>query len=219
MKKNGTSMRRFCLVLAAALSCAAFAQETDAAATSPGVKEIFTTFGGTVKPNSIILSGGAGFDMDAFGDIQYYIPVMGISAEYTLQLGPCPLGFGIMASYSGSKETAVGKDLGFESRLHSYNNTIVAAAIINWHFNLPVKRLDLYAGVRPGVRMNVLHTQYSHRDRRTARYITDTDTSLDETAFYIGGTVGATWYFTEHIGANLEVGWPVLAKASFSYKL
>ena len=69
------------------------------------VKEIFTTFGGTVQSKDIIVNGGIGIDSTVIGDISYYIPLMGVSAEYTLQCGPCPLGFGLFANYAGSKES------------------------------------------------------------------------------------------------------------------
>ena len=184
------------------------------------VKEIFTTFGGTVQSKDIIVNGGIGIDSTVIGDISYYIPLMGVSAEYTLQCGPCPLGFGLFTNYAGSKESSFYTDSltgKAGNRIIEYNNNIAIGALVNYHFNLPVKHLDVYAGPRAGVKLNIIASSDRHADARTGKIVTDKDTEL-KTSLYIGGTLGASWYFTEKIGANIEAGYPVFAKISASVK-
>lgn len=67
-----------------------------------------------------------------------------------------------------------------------------------YHVMLPPEKLDVYAAVKVGVWLGGFG---------------DVFWLLPS----IGGSLGATWYFTDMIGVNLEVGYPLL-KAGLSLK-
>lgn len=193
-----------------------FAQESKQ---STSAKEIFTSFGGTVESKNIIVNGGVGVDFSVFDKIGYYIPLVGISGEYTLQCGPCPLGFGLFVNYTGNNNYSYYTDKNGSSgnRITTYNNNIVTGLLVNYHINLPVEKLDVYIGPRVGATINILSKSDYHKNTLTGQWITDKSLSV-EPSLYIGGAVGATCYFTNSIGANVELGYPTLAKVNFNFK-
>lgn len=192
----------------------AFSQSEDSS--KSGVKEIFTTFGGTVKSKNIIVKGGIGLDTNMIERDGYFIPCVGLSGEYTLQCGPVPLGFGLFAEYSGRSNYSYYSLNGYNSnRKTEYNNYLACGVFVNYHVNIPVKNLDLYLGPKVGVNIDFIQTKNTYI--QGGRWQESKENSTDF-ALYLGGTLGASWYFTEKIGANLEVGYPVFAKINASVK-
>ena len=80
-----------------------------------------------------------------------------------------------------------------------------------------MEKLDVYIGPRVGATINILSKSDYHKNTLTGQWITDKSLSV-EPSLYIGGAVGATWYFTNSIGANVELGYPTLAKVNFNFK-
>ena len=200
-----------CLV---SFSFAAFAEKSSA-------KEIFTNFGSPLKEKggNIIVNVGAGVDTGILSPLtwSFYIPPVAVSGEYTVKCGPVPLGFGLEAGFSMHRNIFYISDEYGKYRCTEYFNDIFADVIINYHINLPVKNLDVYAGPRAGVNLYLKNIEQEVRNPNTGSRSVEKSTGLVPEIRY-GGVIGATWYFSNLLGANVELGYPIFAKASVSFK-
>lgn len=161
------------------------------------------------------------------------VPYLEASVEYTKKLGELPLGFGGFIGYSQDKmkETA---SFGVED-VPDYEwkgemNYINLGALANYHIQVPVEKLDLYAGLRLGLEFWNWKVDYkypfSYTDYETSKnwyggtvttpvfkYKTEKESiKKNGTNFYAGINFGASYFFTEKFGANIEVGYPQLIK-------
>lgn len=179
----------------------------------------FTSFGGTVKSGNIIVDAGLGIDSGSFQSMGYYIPRISVSGEYTLQCGPCPLGFGLAIDYMANRSYGYYVDeISSANRITQIHNNLFIALVVNYHVNIPaLDAFDFYVGPRIGVCLDIVNQDDYHYDTNAGAYITD-NSSFVNPAFYAGGVIGASWYLTEMIGANVEVGYPTLARAGVSLK-
>ena len=179
--------------------------------------DIVTNYGGTVEDNDFIVNAGIGYDFNREGDDSYYFPPVALSLEYTKQCGPCPLGFGLLVGYSGTGEINFYKDnQGYAGNFTQIrNNYLVTTTFLNYHLNVPVKWLDVYAGLQLGAKTNIRYENTSYKNRKNGQDVNNT--SLEpQPSFHIGGDLGATWYFGKVIGLNVEFGYPMVFKGCLS---
>ncbi len=195
-KELNMKKRFFLLTALLFVSFASYAKETTA-------EDIFFNYGGTVEEKQFIIKAGVGVDFDFIG-ASLYIPPVGLSAEYTVKCGVAPLGFGLELDYA--HRTITGHS--YYDYKYFYNNWHILT-FANYHINVPVEKLDVYAGLKIGA---LIHSyQYTYAG-------TTTDSSGVYGTFEFGAVAGATWYFSEAFGVNLELGYPFLAKASATFK-
>lgn len=203
-----------CVILS---SFALFAEESKA-------KEIFTNFGEPLKEKggNIIVNAGVGVDIYVINPLSWswYIPPVVVSGEYTVKCGPVPLGFGLEAGFTGYRNIVNYNYIPVDGAVYQetiFNHNLFVAALVNYHINLPVKGLDVYAGPRVGVNLNFVKNEQTvyngHKGKLENKTVNEFTPSL-----YYGGAIGASWYFSNLLGANLELGYPIFAKASVSLK-
>ena len=193
--------RFFLLTALLFVSFASYAKETTA-------EDIFFNYGGTVEEKQFIIKAGVGVDF-GFTGTSLYIPPVGLSAEYTVKCGVAPLGFGLELDYA-NRTYKYSNYYGYDDYKASYNDWHILT-FANYHINVPVEKLDVYAGLKIGAL--IYSTTYQYTSAGTPK-----DSSDVYGNFEFGGVAGATWYFSEAFGVNLELGYPFLAKASATFK-
>lgn len=174
-------------------------------------------YGGSVKENDFIINAGIGLSEAVFDnnnyDILYRMPYFEASVEYTKKIWVLPLGFGGFfgySSYEGNEEYVYNLSYIKKTMRRSYFDV---GALINYHVQLPVKNLDVYTGIRTGAKI-----RYDSISYEGTSYI-PSNQNVTNLLFLFDYRLGATYYFTNLIGANLETGYPVYLKASVSFKL
>ena len=194
--------RFFLLTALLFVSFASYAKETTA-------EDIFFNYGGTVEEKQFIIKAGVGITDFNFGHYSLFIPPIGLSAEYTVKCGVAPLGFGLELDYA-HRTYKYSNYYGYDYK-DSYNDWYILT-FANYHINVPVEKLDVYAGLKIGA--------YVHSYTQEVTISGDKTTYPTDTYAYpqFGAVAGATWYFSKAFGVNLELGYPFLAKASATFK-
>lgn len=211
-------MKKILVAIAVMLAVCFAVSAQEEGGSSSGVID-FTSFGGTVESGNIIVDAGFGLDSGMFNSMGYYIPRVGVSGEYAIQLGPCPFGFGLAVDYMSNRSYIFYSDeYSTANRLTQIHNNLFIALLLNYHVNIPaLDALDVYLGPRVGVCLDIVNQANYHYDPNNGSYRTDNSTFVDP-AFYAGGVIGASWYITQLIGANVEIGYPTLVRAGVSFK-
>lgn len=172
--------------------------------------ECWKNYGGGVEEGNFIINAGLGLSSyvfyDSSNDMDWRTPYFEVSAEYTKKIWVLPFGFGGYFGYSGygAKGDAGNYDWSVSK------NYINFGALVNYHVQLPIEKLDVYTGIRTGVQLRV--------ENYKTNIPTENDDSDTTGYFDLNYRIGATYYFTDLIGANLETGYPVYLKASVSFK-
>lgn len=199
------------MILACATSLFAKSKKKKTSST----EDVFTNYCRTIDSNNFIFNAGIGIDDSAFNANSYLVPCISVSAEYTVKCGICPLGFGAFMSYSGNQNKETERTPWYDIDKKVTDNNFTIGVLANWHINV-LDELDIYAGPRLGVKFNSKDRTYVHYESGIKQEQVYHDKN---TYFYGGAVIGGTWYFTDNIGANVEIGYPVFIKASFNYKL
>ncbi|MDY2616791.1 MAG: outer membrane beta-barrel protein [Treponema succinifaciens] len=186
-------------------------------------------YGAGIEEGDFIVRGDIGFSRHWKSlpyDGSMKVPYLEASVEYTKKLGELPLGFGGFIGYSQDKmkETA---SFGVED-VPDYEwkgemNYINLGALANYHIQVPVEKLDLYAGLRLGLEFWNWKVDYKYPSYEPVygsygylvsyKYKTEKESiKKNGTNFYAGINFGASYFFTEKFGANIEVGYPQLIK-------
>ena len=137
------------------------------------------------------------------------IPPLIVSGEYCLPVG-LPISVGGM--FSISSYTWEWNDPTYTNPHKTTYTYLIFAPRGNWHWGFDIDWLDLYTGVSTGYR----HFFWKYNGPNAdyfSRYH-----SWNYGGFYIGTQLGAHFYITNFIGANVEFGWPIYAKAAVSLK-
>jgi|SRR5450432_438226 len=155
--------------------------------------------GNTFQTGTVTVSIGAGLGRNSYGNYGYYGSGYygygtAIGAKVAAEAGIWQLGPGVLslgAEIGGSFSTA---------NYNSYKSNIIIVAVRSaYHFGWNVDKLDTYAGlsVGPGFR------SYNYRDVNDSKY-TRHDVVVSPGAF-----IGATYFFSENIGVNVEAGYDI----------
>ena len=130
------------------------------------------------------------------------LPPISVSAEYGLPKLPLSIGgyFGI---------TGYDEEISSSS---SYKGTLIGlGAKASWHFNF-LKNLDTYASLVLG------YLIYNEEVKTTILGTTVTD-GYDLSTFYYGFNLGARYFFTNNIGAYVELGYSAVSVVSAGLSL
>lgn len=177
-----------CALCAALIGTAVSAEEFNWA-------ECWKNYGGEIEEGDFIVNAGVGLSAWNFNysSSSWIIPYLEASVEYTKKIWVLPFGFGGYFGFCGQ---------GNSDSDWSYNY-INFGGLVNYHIQLPVEKLDVYTGIRMGADI-VTHKVAG---------------SSDVGGFFdFNYRLGASYYFTDLIGVNAEIGWPVYLKASVSFK-
>lgn len=100
-------------------------------------------------------------------------------------------------------------------------NYITAGALLNYHVQLPIEKLDVYAGLRLGLEFYNWKVDYKVTTDYGNGYGSSSSKSSSDssgTNFYGGLNLGAQYFFTEKFAANVEVGYPAFIKVGGTAK-
>jgi opacity protein-like surface antigen len=145
-----------------------------------------------------LINAGVGYGLLPY---KLSIPPVSASVEYAGLKIPLSLGgyFGI-AGYD--------EDLVYSK----YSGTMIGVgARAAWHFNF-IKNLDTYAGLNLGWMI------YNQKVTTTVLNVS-TDVGYDLSSFYYAFDIGARYFFTNNIGAYLELGYSPISVASVGLSL
>ena len=158
-----------------------------------------------VEGGNILVDLGVGFGTFGASGWKVKIPPLAATVEYCLPV-PVPISVGGMFSFF-----QYGWDYtGGHSWLYNF---MVFAGRANWHWNFDVDWLDFYTGLSMGYQS--FSAVYSGPDKTWA----DSTYNWSYSGLYWAGQVGAHFYFTKHLGAVAEFGYPLLVKAGVALKL
>lgn len=193
-------------------------------------------YGAGIEEGDFIVRGDIGFSRHWKSlpyDGSMKVPYLEASVEYTKKLGELPLGFGGFIGYSQDKmkeSASFGVEDVPDYEWKGEMNYINLGALANYHIQVPVEKLDLYAGLCLGLEFWNWKVDYkypfSYTDYETSKnwyggtvttpvfkYRTEKESiKKNGTNFYAGINFGASYFFTEKFGANIEVGYPSLIK-------
>ena len=159
-----------------------------------------------VEGGNILVDVGIGFAY--FGlDGKMVLPPIFLQGEYALPT--LPLSVGIGGSFATRKE-----EFGlFSSDALMRYTLITFGARANWHWGFDIDWLDLYTGISLGWLMQRVKYEPEALDAWA-----DTMGIKPKNGWFdYGFQVGAHFYFTQNIGAVVEVGFPYL-KAGLALK-
>jgi opacity protein-like surface antigen len=156
---------------------------------------------------NILINAGIGFGPT--GDYKNGVIPLSVSADFKLPID-IPLTVGGIFTYSQWKLTiSIPTNIwgtSYENYDLRWNNFGLGVRVM-YHFNF-VKNFDVYTGITLGYVIQTLDASY-YDDIATVTG------SYDAQSFFLFGVnVGARYFFTEYIGAYLEVGWSGLQFAS-----
>ena len=162
-------------------------------------------YGGGIKENQFIVNVGAGINSNMFNGYTSVFPPIEASVEYTKKIWVLPFGFGGFFAYDGyaNKEKRDGWDYAVAE------NNLYFGGLIKYHAQLPVDNLDVYARTYLGAKVNMWES---------ANNLYNTKSESTKTYFYSEWGLGATWYFSDFFGVNVELGYPTIVKAGVSLK-
>jgi hypothetical protein len=182
------------LILAIMVAGGVFAQE----------KKWFNSYAPGVEGGKIFVNAGIGYGVLPY---KLSLPPISGSVEYALRNIPLSLGgyFGI-AQYK--------EELG----IAEYGGTMMGfGAKASWHFNV-MQKLDPYVSLNLGWMVYTQTVSTAEQDVGAVT-IPGTESEADLSAFYYAFNLGARYFFTNNIGAYLEVGYSAISVVSVGLTL
>lgn len=152
--------------------------------------QCWCNYGAGIKQGDMFLSLDAGFNpwygFTAFNNGGFATPTLAVDFEVAVPVWKLPFSFGgyLTADYASFRYD--GTDVYSHTRLNS-------GASATYHMQMPPENLDLYAGLKTGISLDFAKCY------EKGCYI----------QFDYGYNVGASWYFSDSIGVNLELGYPM----------
>jgi hypothetical protein len=148
-----------------------------------------------LEGGNFLVDAGIGWALSDDKDASIKIPPVAVSAEYCIPTG-APISIGALVGF-------------YQFNWGSWKETwtyLTFGARANWHWNIEVCSLDLYTGVFIG------YTNVSLSGRPESRG------GPSPGGFKFGGQAGMHYYFSDRVGAVLELGYPFIVKAGAAFK-
>ena len=168
-------------------------------------KDCWQNYGGGIKENQFIVNVGAGINSNMFKGYTSVFPPIEASVEYTKKIWVLPFGFGGFFAYDGYLDKWTQNSVEYAVA----ENNLYFGGLIKYHAQLPVENLDVYARTYLGAKVNMLESVNNLEDKKS---------EPPKTYFYSEWGLGATWYFSDFFGVNVELGYPTIVKAGVSLK-
>lgn len=168
-------------------------------------KDSWQNYGGGIKEHQFIVNAGAGINSTMFEGHTATFPPVEVSVEFTQKIWVLPFGFGGFFAYDGYTDKWSEGYVNFGEA----ENNLYFGGLIKYHVQLPVENLDVYARTYLGAKVNMYESSKSTSDEKYER---------TRTSFYSEWGIGATWYFSDLFGVNVELGYPTIVKAGVSLK-
>jgi hypothetical protein len=168
-------------------------------------KDCWQNYGGGIKENQFIVNVGAGINSNMFKGYTSVFPPIEVSVEYTKKIWVLPFGFGGFFAYDGYVDKW--KSDGWDYAVAE--NNLYFGGLIKYHAQIPVDNLDVYGRTCLGAKVNMCESDNNLYNKKS---------ESTKTNFYSEWGLGATWYFSDFFGVNVELGYPTIVKAGVSLK-
>ena len=168
-------------------------------------KDSWQNYGGGIKEHQFIVNAGAGINSALFDGHDLVFPPIELSVEFTQKIWVLPFGFGGFFAYDGSFDEKTVNGGKHEEAIKN----LYFGGLIKYHAQLPIENLDVYARTYLGAKVHMWEEDNNYNYKKSS----DTVTS-----FYSEWGIGATWYFSDLFGVNVELGYPTIVKAGVSFK-
>lgn len=156
--------------------------------------ECWKNYGGGIEKGDMILSVGLGLNYGAFtylgDDGGYFIPNILADFEIAHPIWILPFSFGGYLGFDGYGWKSDGES-------NTWTRTSLGG-LAKYHVQLPVEKLDVYLGLKMGV--SIWNNKWD----------LDNDNSGSDVIWHFDGNyvLGASYFFTDLIGINAELGYP-----------
>ena len=159
----------------------------------------------SVEGGNILIDIGLGFIFPSASDAKIKIPPLSLCVDYCLPVGvPISVG-GLFAFHQWGKDYNDPPEKWSETW-----NYITGGIRGNWHWNIDVKWLDFYTGIFLGY--TYFKCSFDNPDSPPGY------NKPNYGGFNFGVQAGAHFYFTNFIGALVEIGYPYPIKAGLALK-
>lgn len=150
--------------------------------------QCWCNYGAGIESGDMMLSVDGGIPwsiFDAFNSGGWTIPYVLADFQVACPIWKLPFTFGGYAGFGLSKNYVEN---------HAFTHTyFITGGSATYHVRMPPKQLDLYTGIKTGLVFDFSDYYNSGRNIK----------------FDFGYTIGASWYFTDMFGVNLELGYPM----------
>ncbi len=174
-------IKAFMVALVMLCSSAAFAEDFD-------WSQCWCNYGAGIEKGDVLLSVDAGLPFDFFTPFNmggWALPPVAVDLQVACPIWKLPFSFG------GYITAAYGQ---YKTYYYTYNFLpITTGASVSYHVRMPAEPLDLYTGLKVGLGIDISNSNY------TSVYVYPD----------FGFNIGASWYFSDVFGANLELGYPM----------
>jgi hypothetical protein len=153
----------------------------------------------SIKQGTFLINAGIGFGTTLSGSM--VVPPLSASVDYALPLGGLPFTVGALLGFTTSKYKS---GYGIYEYTWSYTGIAIAGRF-GYHPDFGVKNLDVYANIGLGY---YIYTGKADYPSNFGGYKYDPDNLSTP---YFDFDIGAHYFFTNNIGAFLEVGYSYLS--------
>lgn len=167
--------------------------------------ECWCNYGGGIEKGDFILNvdGGLWFSDSAYWGLDgyWFIPPVMVELQYAQPIWKLPFTFG---GYAGLHAFGYNYDTVEDGKIVKKSTSywgLFFGGEAAYHVMLPPEGLDVYAVTRVGGAVPFIRPEHA--------WVAD--------YFHVGGALGASWYFGDTFGLNLEFGYP-MAKFGISLK-
>ncbi|MCR5217996.1 outer membrane beta-barrel protein [Treponema sp.] len=175
----------------------------------------WNSYSRAVKENNLLVNAGIGLNgnLGQGGDLDAYIPPFEASVEYTTMIG-VPIGFGGFIGYTSYRTEESVTAAASSITTVKERDVFYFGGLANYHFNL-VDELDLYAGAKIGLDFKSENKKVTSTVSGVTSKVSEDD---DWTSLHFGINAGATYYFSDFFGVNVEAGFPTILRVAASFK-
>jgi uncharacterized protein YgiM (DUF1202 family) len=160
------------------------------------------SFPPSVQGGSIMIDAGIGLRALGLTGHKMTIPPLFVQGEYALPVG-VPISVGAGISFGQWKWDYWG---------WGYKVTYITPHFrANWHWGFDISWLDFYTGMSMGADIASVKWNESWMDNYTG-------SGTAKSRFFWAFQAGAHFYFSEHVGAMVETGYPYWLKAGIALK-
>ena len=152
-------------------------------------------YGGGIKKGDMIVSAGIGLDYGTLSTMSYnggyFIPAVSADFEMAVPVSSIqlPFTFGGYAAFNGYGWKDAGN--------YEQWTRLSFGGLAKYHVQLPVEKLDVYLGLKLGLSI--------WSEKWDSGYGSGTENYWHFDGNYV---LGASYFFTDMFGANLELGYP-----------
>jgi hypothetical protein len=151
-----------------------------------------------IKPGNFMINAGIGFGAPLQGSM--VIPPLTASVDYAMPVG-LPFTVGALVGFTTSEDTYTAGPYGYTADYTGF----AMAGRFGYHPDLGVKNLNVSATIALGYYLYTAKASYNDWPDALAKI-----KPKDYSQFYLGLNIGGRYFFTNNVGAFLDLGYSAL---------